>query len=124
MDLYGSERVVGIVPRDGFETSLPLDAYARFARAAALDADWNILASTGIVDIDTGRVFTEVPPVEGVKQSGSIVVTDDDVDGYSVFSMTHFDFPGQGSVFGVPVGWHTALGFFLLLGLWMAARFL
>lgn len=142
MDLYGPERVVGIVPRDGFETSLTLPPDAphspRFARAAALDAGWNVLASTGILDIDAGTVFGEVPPVAGVRQSGSVVVTDGDVDddvdgggggGYSwVFSMgaegEHLDFPGQsGSIFGVPVGWHTALGFFLLLGLWMAARY-
>lgn len=123
MDLYGPEKVIGIVPRDGFETSLALDASTRFARAAALDADWNVLASSGIVDVSSKRVFGDVPPVTEVKHTGSVIFTDGEggYEGYAI-SVTHSDFPLEGSVFGVQIGWHTGLGCLLLVGLWIAAK--
>lgn len=128
MDLYGPEKVIGIVPRDGFETSLALDdTSTRFARAAALDADWNVLGSSGIVDVATERVFDGVPPVAEVKHTGSVIFTDGggdgDEGGYLISVTHHSDFPGESRFLGVPVGWHTGLACLLLLGLWAAARY-
>lgn len=124
-DMYGPDRVLAIVPREGFETSYALQYPARFARAAALDADWNVLGSSGIVDVGEERVFGDVRPVTAVKQEGSVVVSD---DGYSVSLSTseqqqqHHNFPGESGVFfGIPLGWHTMLGCALLVGLWVAA---
>lgn len=120
-DLYGPQKVVGIVPRDGFETSFALEYPARFVRAAALDAEWNVLGSSGIVDTNGTVVFADVPPVTQVKHTGNIVITDSE-DGYAL-SVTHSTFPIQGKLFGFPVGWHMVLGVFLLGGLWAAARY-
>lgn len=123
-DLHGVDQVVGIVPRDGFETSLALEYPARFARAAALDAEWNVLGSSGIVDVEKERVFGDPRPVTDVKHFGSIVIADDDAYGeeYLSISVTHSLFPGEAKVLGVSIGWHTALGCFLILGLWIAVR--
>ncbi|KAF3763435.1 hypothetical protein M406DRAFT_74048 [Cryphonectria parasitica EP155] len=119
-DLYGPGQVLAIVPRDGFETSFALEYPARFARVAALDAEWNILGSSGIVDIRNERVFGDMRPITAVKQFGDIMVSD---NGYSVSLTDHTEFPGQGGTFlGVPVGWHSLLGLAMLLGLWAAAR--
>lgn len=71
----------------------------------------------------TGVVFPEVSPVTDVKHKGNVVITDDSEDGYAIISVTHSTFPIEGKVFGLPVGWHTVLGLFLLGGLWAAARY-
>ncbi|KAJ4387410.1 hypothetical protein N0V93_008002 [Gnomoniopsis smithogilvyi] len=120
VDLYGPSNVLAIVPRNGFETSFSLTYPARFARAAALDADWNILGSSGIVDIANELVHADVQPVTSVKETKHVVFTDEGA-GYS--ATTHEDYPGQSTLFGIPLGWPTVMCVGLLVGLWAAARF-
>lgn len=117
--------MIAIVPRNGFETSLALEYPAKFARAAALDADWNIIGSSGIVDISTERVFREVRPVTGVLNPNENIIFTDAGDGYSISATQsgHYDFLGETTVFGVPVGWPAGLGFFLLVGLVVMVRY-
>lgn len=125
-----SNKVVAIVPRSGFETSFALEYPAKFARAAAIDADWNVIGSSGIVDIANERVFGEIRPIMGVLKPTENIIYADGGDGYSISATTgsgttdHSDFPGEMVVFGIPVGWQTGLGCTLLLGLfWAALRF-
>lgn len=120
INLDGPSAVLAIVPRTGFETSLALTYPARFARAAALDADWNILGSSGTVDVGSESVHAVVEPVTSVKEAKHVVFTDDGA-GYS--ATTHDEYPGQSVFFGLPLGWPTVLCLGLLAGLWVTARF-
>lgn len=93
-----------------------------FARVAALDAEWNVLGSSGIVNITSEEVSSDTRPIAEVKHTGTVVINEEGTgEGYSL-SLTHSDFPGESIIFGMPVGWHTALGCAMLVGLWIAAR--
>lgn len=126
-DLFAAHRVLAIVPRSGFETALALEYPAKFARAAAVDAEWNVIGSSGIVDIANERVFGEIRPVTGVlNPAENVILTQDDgeEDRYAISATTgeHSDFPGELVVLGMPVGWQTGLGCMLLFGLfWVTA---
>lgn len=136
-DLFSAHKVIAIVPRAGFETSLALEYPAQFARVAAVDAAWNVIGSSGIVDVAKGRVFGEMRPVTGVLNPMENVIYTDG-EGYGAISATasgtgagagggsdgHSMFPGEVVILGVPVGWQTGLGCLLLVGLfWTAVRF-
>lgn len=131
-DLFSSHKVLAIVPRNGFETSFALEYPANFARVAAIDAEWNVIGSSGIVDIANARVFGEIRPVTGVLNPTENVIYTDGGDGYAISATTgsdgeensHSDFPGELVIFGMPLGWQTGLGCMLLVGLfWTAVRF-
>ncbi|PSR88676.1 ASST-domain-containing protein [Coniella lustricola] len=123
-DLYGPGQVQEIIPRSGFETSLALAYPAKFARVAALDANWNILGSSGIVDIRRGRVFDELRPIAAVLKVPDVLISDAGYEVSSSFVDEHAkEFPGQGGkLFGIPIGWHTLLGVGMLVGLVLAVR--
>lgn len=128
-DLFSAHKVLAIVPRAGFETTLALEYPAKFARAAAIDANWNVIGSSGIVDVAHQRVFGEIRPVTGVlNPTENVILTDGGEDGYLISATTgaseHSDFPGELVVFGMPLGWQTGLGCLLLVGLfWIAVKF-
>ncbi|KAH7118528.1 ASST-domain-containing protein [Dactylonectria estremocensis] len=54
--LSGADNVVARSHRLGFETPFEIVDSAPFARAAAIDADGNIIGSTPVVEIHTGRL--------------------------------------------------------------------
>lgn len=121
-DLRDYNRVVAIVPRAGFETSTALEYPARFARAAALDADHNIIGSSGIVNVRLETVKGTDKPVTSVLQpTADMIITDAD-DGNSYYSVSAPDDPGEG-VPGAVVRWPYVFGCFLLVGLALAARY-
>ncbi|KUI66886.1 hypothetical protein VM1G_02435 [Cytospora mali] len=121
-DLRDYNKVVAIVPRDGLETSVPLEYPAKYARAAALDAKDNIIGSSGIVDVRVETVKEVERPVASVlRPAGDVVIIDAD-DGSMSYSVSSHDDPDEG-LFGTTGGWHYALGCFLLVGLLLTTRY-
>ncbi|KUI59957.1 hypothetical protein VP1G_07181 [Cytospora mali] len=121
-DLHDYNKVVAIVPRDGFETSVPLEYPAKYARAAALDANHNIIGSSGIVDVRVETVKEVERPVTSVlRPAGGGVVIDAD-DGSMSYSVSAHDDSDEG-LFGITGVWHYVLGCFLLFGLFLTARY-
>ncbi|ROV91199.1 hypothetical protein VMCG_09357 [Cytospora schulzeri] len=121
-DLGDYNKVVAIVPRAGFETSVSLEYPALFARAAALDADHNIIGSSGIVDIRLETVEdTDRPVLSVLKPAADVVIVDADDGGWSYSVST----PGNSDegFLGATGGWHYVLGCFMLAGLVITAKF-
>lgn len=124
-DLADYNRVVAIVPRAGFETSVVLEWPARYARAAALDADNNVIGSSGIVDVRLETVKEAAGPVTSVvKPAGDVVITDGPDAGTVYYSMSEYEDDDQEDegFFGVGGGWHYGLAGLMLVGLAITAK--
>lgn len=121
-DLRDYNQVVAIVPRAGFETSVALEYPARFVRAAALDADHNIIGSSGVVNVRLEKVEETDKPVSSVlKPAADVVITDAD-DGSSYYSVSAHHDPDDNNS-GAANGWPYVFGCFLLIGLGLTAKY-
>lgn len=74
--MNGYSKVVAHVPRDGFETAIPINRTARlrYLRAAALDRDANIIGTSKILDMTNGTITEAALPVTSVNRPKKIAV--------------------------------------------------
>jgi len=63
-DLSSADSLWKNVTKTGFETNVTVGTNARYVRAAALDADGQVLGSTGVVDVNDGTVTSSDSKVD------------------------------------------------------------
>lgn len=106
-DMYDYDMVVARLPRGGFETVIHLgNTDAKFFRAAALDADQNIIGSSPIWDLDRGNSTKAKRPIMAVQ--GIHEVVDLDEPPIELIAIEASDWP---------TSWRLALLFFMFMGL-------
>ncbi|CAJ2504482.1 Uu.00g118760.m01.CDS01 [Anthostomella pinea] len=105
LDLNGAANVVAKLPRSGFETVIPLSPIeARYARAAVLDINHNIIGSTRVFDVAAGDIHATNYSITDV---GSLVTTE-------VATALASKVPSTG------LGWNVAIGGVVLCALALA----